>query len=51
LIPITGGGHGSVGHPVAIERAKLFLGKYLRGVDAMIDTSAIPALPEPVRKK
>ena len=46
LIPITGGGHGSVSHPEVIARAKLFVGKTLRGTDATIDTTPIPALPE-----
>ena len=46
LIPITDGGHGSVSHPEVISRAKLFVGKTLRGADATIDTTPIPALPE-----
>ncbi|MDB6004498.1 MAG: Carboxylesterase [Prosthecobacter sp.] len=46
LIPITNGGHGSVSHPEVIVRAKLFVGKTLRGTDATIDTTPIPALPE-----
>jgi acetyl esterase/lipase len=46
LIPITGGGHGSVGHPEAIKRAKQFFDKILRGISAEIDTTPIPALPE-----
>ncbi len=46
LIPITNGGHGSVSHPEVISRAKLFIGKTLRGTDAAIDTTPIPALPE-----
>jgi hypothetical protein len=46
LIPITNGGHGSVSHPEVISRAKLFIGKTLRGTDATIDTAPIPALPE-----
>ena len=46
LIPITNGGHGSVSHPEVISRAKLFIGKTLRGTDATIDTTPIPALPE-----
>ncbi|MDI1315306.1 alpha/beta hydrolase [Prosthecobacter sp.] len=46
LIPITGGGHGSVGHPEVIARAKLFVGKTLLGSDVTIDTTPIPALPE-----
>lgn len=46
LIPITNGGHGSVGHPTVIARAKLFVGKTLIGTDTIIDTTPIPALPE-----
>jgi acetyl esterase/lipase len=46
LIPITGGGHGSVSHPEVIARAKLFVGKTLLGADTTIDTTPIPALPE-----
>lgn len=46
LIPITNGGHSSVGNPEVIARAKLFVGKTLLGTDATIDTTPIPALPE-----
>jgi acetyl esterase/lipase len=46
LVPIIGGGHGSVGNPEGIARAKLFVGNKLRGADATIDTTPIPALPE-----
>ncbi len=46
LIPITGGGHSSVNHPEAINRGRLFVDKQLRGGDATIDTTPIPALPE-----
>lgn len=46
LVPITGGGHSSVSHPEVIARAKLFVGKILRGADATIDTTPIPALPD-----
>ena len=46
LIPITNGGHGSVGHPEVIARAKIFVGKTLLGADTPIDTTPIPALPE-----
>lgn len=49
LIPITDGGHSSVGHPEVIARAKLFVGKTFLGTDATIDTAPIPALP--VKKK
>ena len=46
LVPIDGGGHSSVNHPEVIARAKLFIGKTLRGVDTTIDTTPIPAMPE-----
>ncbi len=46
LIPITNGGHGSVGHPEVIARAKLFVSKTFLGTDATIDTTPIPSLPE-----
>lgn len=46
LQPIEGGGHGSVGHPEAIERAKKFVDLHLRGVKSEIPTTPIPALPE-----
>lgn len=46
VIPITGGGHGSVGHPEAINRAKKFFDKILRGIPTEIDVNPIPALPE-----
>lgn len=46
LIPITDGGHGSVSHPEVIARARLFVGKTLRGDEVTIDTTPIPALPE-----
>ena len=46
LVPITGGGHGSVGHPEVGRRGKVFTDKYLRGIPAEIDTTPIPALPE-----
>lgn len=50
LIPIIGGGHGSVGHPEGQKRAVVFLDKYFRGIDAQIDTSALQAPPEPAKK-
>jgi acetyl esterase/lipase len=50
LIPITGGGHGSVGHPEGHKRAMVFLDKYLRGIDGQIDTTPLQALPEPPKK-
>ena len=46
LIPITRGGHGSVGHPEGIRRAKQFFDMHLRGIKSEIDTTPIPALPE-----
>lgn len=46
LIPIADGGHGSVGHPEAISRAKQFLDKELRGVELTIDTTPIAAIPD-----
>ncbi len=46
LIPITGGGHGSVSHPEGIKRAKQFFDMHLRGIKSEIDTTPIPALPE-----
>jgi acetyl esterase/lipase len=46
LVPITGGGHGSVGHPDVAKRAKQFVDKYLRGVESDIDITPITALPE-----
>jgi len=46
LVPITDGGHGSVGHPEVIARAKIFIGNTLLGQDTPIDVTPIPALPE-----
>jgi len=46
LIPITGGGHGSVYHPETDKRSQQFLDKYLLGVPAEIDVTAVTALPE-----
>lgn len=46
LIPITGGGHSSVNHPEVKKRGELFLAQVLRGIDATIDTTPIPAVPE-----
>lgn len=46
LIPITGGGHGSVNHPEVKKRGELFLAQVLRGMESAIDTTPIPALPE-----
>lgn len=47
LVPITGGGHGSVGHPEATKRGRQFVDKYLRGIDSVIDVTPVTALPEP----
>lgn len=46
LVPITNGGHGSVGHPETMKRAKVFFDLHLRGVKGEIDTKPITALPE-----
>ena len=46
LIPITNGGHGSVGHPEGLKRARQFFDLHLRGIKSDIDTTPIPALPE-----
>ncbi|MBL9142825.1 MAG: alpha/beta hydrolase [Verrucomicrobiaceae bacterium] len=46
LIPITGGGHGSVNHPEVKKRGEQFLAQVLRGMESAIDTIPIPALPE-----
>ena len=46
LIPISGGGHGSVNHPEVKKRGELFLAQVLRGIESVIDTTPIPALPE-----
>lgn len=46
LVPITGGGHGSVNHPEVRVRGMQFVDQVLRGIDSTIDTTPIPALPE-----
>lgn len=51
LVPITDGGHGSVGHPEVKVRGQKFTDKNLRGIESNIDTTPIPALPEPPKKK
>lgn len=51
LVPITDGGHGSVGHPEVKERGQKFTDRILRGREIGIDTSPIPALPETPKKK
>jgi acetyl esterase/lipase len=45
LLPITGGGHGSVNHPEAYKRGKQFVDKYLRGIDSPIDVTPLAVLP------
>lgn len=51
LVPITGGGHGSVNHPEVKVRGEKFVAKYFRGIDSVIDTTPLVALPEPPKKK
>ena len=51
LVPITDGGHGSVGHPEVKVRGKQFTDKTLRGIESTIDTTPIQALPEAPKKK
>lgn len=46
MIPITDGGHGSVNHPEVKVRGQQFTDKVLRDIEATIDTTHIPALPE-----
>lgn len=46
LIPITGGGHSSVGHPEVKARAEKFVAKHLRGVNSDYSLEPIPALEE-----
>lgn len=46
LIPITGGGHGSVGHPEVMLRSRQFIAKTLCGAASQIDFTPITALPE-----
>jgi acetyl esterase/lipase len=46
LVPITDGGHGSVGHPEATKRATQFVSRHLRGIKTEIDTTPVSALPE-----
>jgi acetyl esterase/lipase len=50
LVPITGGGHGSVGHAEVKARGQAFTDRLLRGLDTSVDTTPIPAPPEPPRK-
>ena len=51
LVPITGGGHGSVSHPEVKVRGQQFTDKVLRGIATTIDTSPLQALPEAPRNK
>ena len=50
FVPITGGGHGSVGHPEVAKRSKVFFDLHLRGVPSEINVSPIAALPEVKRE-
>ncbi len=50
LVPITGGSHGSVGHAEVKQRGQAFTDRLLRGLDTPVDTTPIPAPPEPARK-
>ena len=51
LVPITNGGHGSVGHPEVKVRGQQFTDKILRGIESPIDITPIQALPETPKKK
>lgn len=51
FVPITDGGHGSVGHPEVKVRGQQFTDKILRGIDSTIDTTPLQALPEVPKKK
>lgn len=51
LIPITDGGHSSVGHPEVKVRGQQFTDKMLRGIETTIDTSPIQALPDMPKTK
>lgn len=46
LVPITGGGHGSVNHPEVKVRGEKFAALHLRGIAAEIDVTPIPALAD-----
>lgn len=50
LVPITGGGHGSVGHPEVRVRGQRFLDLVLRGIAGDVDTSPLAAPPAPAKK-
>ena len=51
LIPITGGGHGSVNHPEVKARGLQFVDKILRGVDLQIDTTPLQAADDSAKTK
>lgn len=51
LVPITGGGHSSVGHPEVKVRGQQFTDKILRGIESTIDTTPLQAPPNPAQKK
>ena len=46
LIPITGGGHGSVSHPDVKARGETFLRRIFMGSKEELNPTPIPALPE-----
>jgi acetyl esterase/lipase len=49
LVPITDGGHSAVRHDTVKERGQAFLDRVLRGLNSTVDTSPIPAPPEPAQ--
>jgi dipeptidyl aminopeptidase/acylaminoacyl peptidase len=49
LVPITGGGHGSVSHAEVKQRGQAFTDRLLRGQDTRVDTTPIPAPAEPAK--
>lgn len=51
LVPITGGGHGSVSHPEVKVRGQQFTDKVLRGISTVIDTTPLQAPPEAPNKR
>jgi acetyl esterase/lipase len=51
LVPITGGGHGSVSHPEVKIRGLHFVDKVLRGIDVPIDTTPLQAADENQKTK
>jgi dipeptidyl aminopeptidase/acylaminoacyl peptidase len=50
LVPITGGGHSSVSHPEVKVRGQQFTDKILRGIESVINTTPLEALPEAPKK-